>query len=354
MKRFMSLFGVAGLLAAAIAAGIALGQTAPRIIVSTTPNTPTGSPQEVARKMGMRGPGVHDPSTIVKCGNEYFLYATGMSMFRSTDLVNWRSGPSPITQQLSWTAQAVPGRANTNPGAFWAPDVIKVKDKYFLFLSLSAFGVNTSGIGVLSSPTLNPDDPAYKWTDGGLVVMSKTSDDYNAIDPGMILDTDGRLWMAFGSFWSGIKLIELNPDTGLRIAPDSPMHTLAHWDSIEGAYIHKHDGKYYLFVCLGMCCRQANSTYNMRIGRADKITGPYVDKDGKDLLLGGGTPLMDSHIGPLIGPGHAGIVDHNGKLFLSYHVESNSAGRGSPNGGTLGVRPMIWGPDGWPVLQDAE
>jgi arabinan endo-1,5-alpha-L-arabinosidase len=357
MRRHLKSLLPLSLLAAAVVAGIALGQTpaTPSAAAAKPAGAPdAATPQEFARKMGMRTPGVHDPSTIVKCGDQFYVYATGMSMFHSPDLVNWQPGPSPITQQLSWTAQAVPGRANTNPGAFWAPDVIKVKDKYLLFMALSAFGVNTSGIGVMSSPTLDPTDPNYKWTDNGLVVMSKTTDDFNCIDPAALYDTDGKLWLSFGSFWSGIKLIELNPDTGRRIAPDSPMVSIAHWDSIEASYLYKHGQHYYLFVDFGMCCRQANSTYNMRIGRADKITGPYLDKDGKDMLTGGGSPFMDSHLGPLIGPGHAGIVQMGDKYYLSFHVESNSVGRGSPNGGTLGVRPITWNTDGWPVLQDAE
>jgi arabinan endo-1,5-alpha-L-arabinosidase len=309
----------------------------------------TSAPQTIARQMGMRNINVHDPSTIVKCGNEFYLYATGMSMFHSTDLVTWTSGRGPITGNLPWTIQAIGGRGNNGGGSFWAPDVIKVKDKYLLFLSISSFGVNTSGIGVLSSPTLDPNDPAYRWTDGGMIVRSQTNDDFNCIDPAAMLDTDGKLWMAFGSFWSGIKLIELNPDTGLRIAPDSPMYSLAHFDSIEAAYIYKHDQFYYLFVNFGMCCRQARSTYNMRLGRSPKITGPYVDKAGKDMLLGGGTPFMESHTGPLIGPGHAGIVQVGDKFYISSHMETNSSGTG-PNGGTLSIRPLTWSADGWPVV----
>jgi arabinan endo-1,5-alpha-L-arabinosidase len=263
--------------------------------------------------------------------------------------VNWTSGGGALSGTPDWVAQEVPGFSS---GRFWAPDVIKVKNQYLLFYSASAFGVNTSTIGVASSPTLTRSDPAYKWTDQGKVVTSRTNDDFNAIDPAAILDTDGRLWMAFGSFWSGIKLIELDPDTGRRIAENSPMYTLAHYDATEGAYIYKRDGSYFLFVSLGMCCRKELSTYNMRVGRSDRITGPYVDKDGKDMLLGGGTPVMASHIGPLIGPGHAGIVEKDGKYYLSFHVESNSAGGQAD--GTFGIRPLTWDSKGWPVVGDVE
>ncbi len=372
-------------LAATVAVGIALGQ-APATPAGGAPATgPT--PKDIARQMGMRNVGVHDPSTIVKCGNEYYLYPTGASMFHSQDLITWAQGASPtagLTQswpaaaRSGWTPPArgaaaptpapatgtasapAPGRGarGGGGGSFWAPDVIKVKDQYFIFLSTSGFGVNNSAIGVISSPTLNPADPNYKFTEGGLIVRSDTRDDFNCIDPAALYDDDGKLWLAFGSFWGGIRLLELNPDTGLRLAPDSPMYHIAHFDSIEAPYIYKHDGKYFLFVNWGMCCRQATSTYNMRVGRADKITGPYLDKEGQDMATGGGTNFMDIHYGPkvgngyaIVGNGHAGIIQVAGKFYISSHVESNASGNpaNTPGGGTLSIRPLTWDDKGWPV-----
>jgi arabinan endo-1,5-alpha-L-arabinosidase len=152
--------------------------------------------------------------------------------------------------------------------------------------------------------------------------------------------------MAFGSFWSGIQLIELDPNAGTRL-PNTPMTNIAHFDSIEGAYLCKHDGKYYLFASLGMCCRGAASTYNTRVGRADAITGPYLDKEGKDMLLGGGTPFLAT-VGSLIGPGHAGIIQVGDKFYYSCHYESTGGA------GTLSVRPLTWDAQGWPVPGDAD
>jgi arabinan endo-1,5-alpha-L-arabinosidase len=353
-------------LTAVIVAGITLGQS------QATPAAGTPAPTDIARQMGMRNINVHDPSTIVQCGDEYYLYPTGAAMFHSKDLITWALGTSPTAglaqswpaaARSGWTPPAsVPdtgaapapaagrgGRGGGGGGSVWAPDVIKVKDKFFIFLSTSSFGVNNSAIGVISSPTLNPADPAYKFTEGGLIVRSDTRDDFNCIDPAALYDTDGRLWLSFGSFWGGIKLIELNPDTGLRIAPNSPMYHIAHFDSIEASYIYKHDNYYYLFVNWGMCCRQANSTYNMRIGRSPKITGPYLDKAGKDMAVGGGTNFMDIRYGPLVGNGHAGIIQVGDKYFISSHVESNASGAGPANSGTLSIRPLTWGAGGWPV-----
>jgi arabinan endo-1,5-alpha-L-arabinosidase len=304
--------------------------------------------QALLRQLGSRGIGVHDPSTIVECNDEYWVFFTGRNTpsIHSKDLVTWARGPLANSTPPAWVKEAVPQNRGND---FWAPDVIKVGNQYLLFFSASSFGKNTSAIGVATNPTLDPNSPAYKWTDGGVVVQSHENDDFNTIDPAGFLDTDGKLWLTFGSFWSGIKLIELDPATGKRVAPDSPMYSLAHWDSIEAPYIYKHDQQYYLFVSLGMCCRGVNSTYHTRVGRSDKVTGPYLDKNGKDLLLGGGTTVIDTE-GPFIGPGHAGILEHEGKFWFSCHFYDATA-RGMSK---LAIRPLTWSADGWPVIGRVE
>ena len=178
-----------------------------------------------------------------------------------------------------------------------------------------------------------------------MVIRSVEKDDFNCIDPAAMQDIDGRLWLAFGSFWSGIKLIELDPSTGLRIAPDSPMYDLAHWDAIEGSYLYHHDNRYYLFASFGMCCRGVYSTYHTRVGRAEKVTGPYLDKNGMDMLLGGGS-LVAGPEGPLIGPGQPGIFEENGKYWFSCHFYDATANGASK----LSIRPLTWSADGWPVV----
>jgi arabinan endo-1,5-alpha-L-arabinosidase len=319
----------------------ALAQAPP----TTAPaETDTPSPQQILHRMGDRGIRVHDPSTIVRCGDEFWVFCTGPNTpsYRSKDLITWTRGALGVANPPAWVRQAVPGNRGND---FWAPDVMRVGEKYLLFFSVSTFGKNTSAIGVASNPTLDPDDPHYQWTDGGIVVQSKVDDDFNTIDPAVFLDTDGRLWLTFGSFWSGIKLIELDPATGRRISANSPMYSLAHWDSIEAPYLYKHDGHYYLFASLGMCCRGIDTTYHTRVGRAEKIIGPYLDKDGNDMLLGGGTLVAES-VGPFIGPGHAGIIEVNGQSWFSCHFYDGT-NRGISK---LSIRPLTWSADGWPEL----
>ena len=74
--------------------------------------------------------------------------------------------------------------------------------------------LGTSAIALATTPTLDPEHPDYGWKDEGIVIASKPGDPFNAIDPAVTFDEEGRLWMSFGSFWSGLKLIELDPATG--------------------------------------------------------------------------------------------------------------------------------------------
>lgn len=347
---------------------------------------PTFPPGEAERlkTLGVRGVGVHDPSTIIKHNDEYWFFYTGNGTpsYRSKDLITWQRGPNTFTTSPPWLASVVPpgagrrgggGAAQTQPttGAtaattnaarrggrggggvpsFWAPDIIHVGNQYLLFFSYSAFGVNTSAIGVATNPTLDPNDPAYKWTEQGIVIQSRTEDDYNCIDPSVIQTPEGELWMAFGSFWGGIKLIQLDPKTGKRIAPDSPMYGIAHYRSIEAAHLYFHDGYYYQFVNWGLCCRGLNSTYDMRIGRSRKITGPYLDKEGKDMLTDGGSPLLATD-GAFVGPGHAGIIKEGDKYWMSMHFYDGAPG--GITGGELAIRPVTWDSDGWPVVGKTE
>jgi arabinan endo-1,5-alpha-L-arabinosidase len=241
-----------------------------------------------------------------------------------------------------WTTNVTP----RHRGYFWAPDVIRHDGRYLVYYSVSQFGVNTSAIGLASNPTLDPADPNYRWTDEGIVIQTQKTNDFNAIDPHLIKTAKGELWMSLGSFWSGLKLIQLDPRTGKRLAADSPIYSLAYEEEIEAPAIHHHDGYFYLFVNWGKCCRGTNSTYEIRMGRSREITGPYLDKEGVDLMKKGGTPLLATD-GPFIGPGHAGIFEEGGKFWFSCHFyDATQRGRS-----TLAIRPQRWGPDGWPVLE---
>jgi arabinan endo-1,5-alpha-L-arabinosidase len=291
-----------------------------------------------------RGITTRDPSTIVKCKDEYWVFYTGRGVpsYHSRDLVKWERGPAVFQAAPEWIAKIVPENRNL---LYWAPDIIQLGDRYLLYYAVSSFGKMTSAIGLATNPTLDPDDPAYHWTDQGFVVRTQDGDGYNAIDPSVFQDRDGSLWMAFGSYWSGIKLIQLDPQTGKRMAQESKLFSLAYNESIEASFLCRHDDYYYLFVNWGGCCQGPKSTYNIRVGRSKSVTGPYLDKARLDMLHRGGSLFLATTNGPLIGPGHASTLNAQGKEWFTSDFEGDVRMDGKA---TLAIMPLRWNADGWP------
>ncbi len=300
-----------------------------------------------ARAWALDGqPGVHDPSTVILDNGRFYTWGTGNGMpgLISDDGWTWRPGASLMSGLPGGKAgPAVLERGGNNT---WAPDIIHIGDKFFAYYSAPA-AQPRSAIGLLVGRSLDPQSPDYGWQDGGPVVWSDGVEDSNAIDPGVFLDpTDGRLWLSYGSYFGYIRLVELDPATGQRRYPERPAIDIA--INSEASIIIHHDEWYYLLVTHGSCCAGASSTYNIRMGRARKVTGPYVDNMGVDMLEGGGKLFAGSR-GRQIGAGHFGLLDlGQGVQKFSLHYEADLDRGGSS---VLDIRPLLWR-DGWPVAGD--
>ncbi len=295
-------------------------------------------------------PRTHDPSTIIRDNGLYYVFATGRGIpfFSSPNLQTWNRRGS-VFDALP---PAIVNLAPENDGfEAWAPDIIKLGQTFYLYYAVSHWGSFASAIALATNTTLDRTNPAYQWMDRGLVVRSDGTENLNAIDPGVIQAPDGTLWLSYGSYHGPIELIQLDPKTGLRIRPNSPASALA-IDS-EASDIIAHDGFFYLFVNHGSCCKGAESTYHINVGRSRKITGPYVDRKGKPLTKKPGEPFLASD-GDRIGPGHFGRVlegaaEADAKATperFSIHYESEPARPGRP---TLAIGTLLWSADGWPV-----
>jgi arabinan endo-1,5-alpha-L-arabinosidase len=288
-------------------------------------------------------PGLHDPSTVVPHNGKFYVYATGngLPISVSDDGWTWRRGGT----LMQAVAGGRPGpdviaRGGNNT---WAPDVIRSGDKYFVYYSAPGTQPKAA-IGLLVGRTLDPESPDYKWEDGGPVVWSDGVEDSNAIDPGVFRDpANGTLWLTYGSYFGYIRLVQLDPKTGKRLYPAQKPVNIA-INSEASIMIHR-DGWYYLLVTHGSCCAGANSTYNIRMGRARKVSGPFLDNMGIDMLQGGGKLFLGSG-GRFIGPGHFGLLDlGDGVQKFSCHYEAD-LDRGGVS--VLDIRPLLWR-DGWPV-----
>lgn len=308
---------------------------------------------------------IHDPCIIEQNGR-FYIFATGqgISVWSSTDRVNWKHEAPVFAAPPAWAVETVP----TFKGHIWAPDISFHDGLYYLYYSVSAFGKNTSAIGVATTKTLNPSDPAFKWEDRGKVIQSIPGvTNWNAIDPNLVTDDTGTPYLAFGSFWDGIKLVKLAPDR-LHVAesldhlptiatrkqrPDAENPPAvdgnpadAGGNAIEAPFIFKHTGYYYLFASIDYCCKGARSDYKMIVGRAKAVTGPYTDKEGRRMDHGGGTILLagDHH---WYGVGHNAVLTVDGTDYLVFHGYDATDTHGRSK---LRIEKLSWDEAGWPTV----
>jgi arabinan endo-1,5-alpha-L-arabinosidase len=275
-------------------------------------------------------PFIHDPSTIMECEGKYYTFGTGGGGLISEDGWTWNSGA-------------------TRPGGGAAPDAIKIGDRYLI-----AYGATGGGLGgghngrilTMWNKTLDPKSPDFKFTEAVVVASSDGVEDNDAIDPGLLLDpTDGRLWCTYGTYWGNIRLVELDPNTGKRVEGNKALDIAIDCEATTLIY---RDGWYYLLGTHGTCCDGANSTYNIVVGRSRKVTGPYIDNVGRDMLKGGGKMVIAAG-GRVMGPGHFGLIDlGDGVQKMSCHFEADLDQGGRS---VLGIRPLLW-KNGWPVAGD--
>lgn len=291
---------------------------------------------------------VHDP-VIAHEDGVYYIFHTGarIPFICSKDKVTWEFCGRVFEKNPAWTDEI-----NPNLTDIWAPDISFFNGRWHLYYAVSSFGTQNSAIGLATNASLDPNSPDYEWVDQGQVLRSRPGDRWNAIDPSLVLDENGEPWLAWGSFWQGIWMRKIDAATGLLDGTDSTVHHLAdrstgpdNTPAIEAPFIVQRNDKWYLFVSFDQCCQGVSSTYNVRVGRSDALTGPYVDRDGVPLTQGGGTLIL-SEYGQWKGPGHNGMLIEDGVYWTVYHAYDAQV-VGTPK---LRIESLSWDADGWPSL----
>ena len=291
---------------------------------------------------------IHDPSVIEADGFFAAFGTGGPGPYHGA--IRAKTSPDGIIWTDAGAVEGVPAWATETlgykPMNVWAPSVSLHGGRAYLYYALSTFGGNDSVISLLTNPAFDVRRPEDGWQDQGVVLRSTGRDDFNAIDPFRIDLADGRAFLAYGSFWSGIKLSELDPESG-KLKPGAKIISIASRSGggVEAPALLEHEGKFYLFVSFDQCCKGVASTYNIRVGRADRIEGPYCDRDGRDMLESGGSLLLAS-AGRFIGPGGQEPVRGGKGDLLAYHYYDGDK-RGVAE---LQISPLSWTPDGWPEL----
>ena len=308
--------------------------------------------------MAQTAPMIHDPVMAFE-GGTYHLYGTGLGIqhFTSTDRLTWTLMREPVMTVIpKWTHDSVPGFRNH----VWAPDIIRWHGRWWMTYSCSTFGKNGSAIGLLSARSLS----SPTWSDEGCIVCSREKrDNWNAIDPNIIIDEHDSPWLVWGSFWDGIQLVRLDStmhvaagerpttiarrhDPDFKNAEPNPTSKYAGTNAIEAPFIFRHDGYYYLFVSWDYCCRGAKSTYRVAVGRSRSVEGPYMDDQGRNLVQGGGKIFLEGDKKEYEAAGHCAAYNFNGEDIFICHGYS-----ATQNGVSLLIQRQIqWSADGWPVL----
>lgn len=276
--------------------------------------------------------GSHDPSRMIESDGKVYIYSTGGGGASSPDGLVWSSVATP-----PWN------RSLANNQGIWAPDGIFLNGRYYLYGSMWS-SAKDSALVLLTTPSLDPSSPNYKWTDQGVAIAGPVGVTHSVIDPAPILDTTGNLWVSWGGGYpfpstaNSIFVTRMDNTTGLPLTsdpgwkpPDSPGYPIAQGHR-EGSYIHYHAQYYYLFWQTGGCCSGASSTYKMNVSRSQSITGPYSG----DQVFYAGTANIH-------GPGHIGIYSACGVERFTYHYYPNSGGS------VIGENELQWNATGWPV-----
>lgn len=274
-------------------------------------------------------PYIHDPSTIMECDGKYYTFGTGGGGLISEDGWTWNSGA-------------------VRPGGGAAPDAIKIGDRYLIAYSATGGGLGGGHSGkvlTMWNKTLDPNSPDFEYTEPILVGWSEYDEDCDAIDAGLLMGPDGRLWCTYGTYFGFIRQIELDPKTGARMEGSEPVDVAIDCEATTMMY---RNGWYYLLGTHGTCCDGVNSTYNIVVGRSRNPQGPFIDNVGRDMLRGGGKLVVGAE-DRAMGAGHFGhFIDSEGVEKLSFHWEADLDQGGRS---VLAIRPLVWRDD-WPVAAE--
>jgi len=324
---------------------------------------PAGASQEPS-SWGTRH--AHDPTVVRDDDGTYYMFSTdavanskdipsGVHVRTSTDLVRWT--------YLGTALDGVPEAAAAWSGAqgLWAPEVVRWPGGgWHMYYSASTFGSNTSAIGLAVAAS-----PKGPWEDRGLVVATRKGEhSQNAIDAAVAFDADGNPWLTYGSFFSGIYILPLDPGSGLpRVAGDLgsviARRPRSVEGAVEGAFILRspQDGRYILFTSYDSLF----TTYNVRVAVADHITGPYRDFRGIEMTdvdappAAVGTKVLGSYQfdggTAWLGPGHNSVLTQKGpdgsdEHFVVHHVRFAA----EPSQHVVQVRRLFFTAAGWPVI----
>ncbi len=307
-----------------------------------------------------------DPSLIRGLDGWWYAYGTSDPLRAGTDTTPAQIPIARSRDLASWTyvgdafSDANRPAWATSDAGLWGPDIRYVDGQYRLYYVVTqttvTAGANDNAIGMATAPT-----PAGPWTDSGAPVVGPRHGDDAAnandfrwtYDPSAVTD-GGRQYLFYGSYYGGLFVQRLGTNGRTKVGEPTQV---AIDNKFEGAYAVHRGGYWYLFASTADCCAGPTTGYSVQVGRAKKITGPYVDAQGVSLMASrtGGTPVLNQNGNRWVGAGHNAVAtDLAGRDWIVYHAID----RGDPYlNGTDGInqRPMLmdrldW-VHGWPTVR---
>lgn len=302
---------------------------------------------------------VHDPAITRRPDGTWLVLSTDIPFLHSEhsleqrcsdNLINWH-GCGYIFETLpSWVAQQYPKTVG-----LWAPDISYFGGRYHLYYAASSLGAQQSAIGHAVASSLGSDNA---WQDTGPILHSTKEDPFNAIDPNILVEKPHgtraeQVWLTYGSFWGGLYQRKVEARTGRLIRGGTQYHLAQQprdrRGALEGASLIEHNGWYYLFASVGLCCEIPieRDTYQEIVGRSRSPHGPFLDQRGQPLLQGGGSILLSGDQNWLAPGGGSLWQSSDGQqTLIAFHVLSRAH-----NGAlSLWIERVAWQND-WPVLE---
>ena len=226
---------------------------------------------------------IADPCVVRDENGEFWSFSTARRVLHSVDGCQWEKYSDAIIKKPAW-GNAHFEAAGKSGAELWAPDVVKIGDKWIYYYSVSDFAYS-AGIGYATA-----DEIGGPYTDHGRMFWSEETGEatenvgiHSSIDQQVIFGDDGHVYMVLGSF-SKIWLIQLTDD-GLGLYKgwqyQREHKILIASNRFEGSWIFKRGDYWYFMGSAGTCCSGKDSTYRVRVGKSDSLFGPYYDSEGK-------------------------------------------------------------------------
>lgn len=301
---------------------------------------------------------VADPSIVKGDDGCLYVFSTSQIVLKSEDGCNFEVIATNLFPKPSWHTELYPDVSSASFGV-WAPDVVKIQDKWIYYYSLSGWD-RPCGIGYAIA-----DDIAGPYEDQGKLFDIKEIGIENCIDPQVFVEDDGSVYMTVGSF-RGLYVVELTKDgmeclNGVDYQKENKVLVAGKpgpWDgsTYEGSYVIKENGYYYYFGSAGTCCDGINSSYRVLVGKSKSIKGPYVDSKGFALTTSGSGITRGNNVvwagvdnnRSVYGPGHNSIFkDDKGDLWIYYHAYSAADNFRTRH---LFMDKLVWDDNGYPYV----